>query len=296
MSFTKAIWNMTGREEVLVMGGENSIVQSISSVFKMIYENGKVRFEGHASMIQPRDCQATVIRQGEVFSISSDNIDARGTMERLDTFMQTSTQLQTNLPHPLLAPSAVILDNKLFVIGGAYVNALGQAVYSNIMHTFEHHADQADQGTWREHQARLITGRYGAAATVYRGKIYLCGGCNDGGNNLSNLEVFDPAIGTWQNAGEMTKARIILSLFVFEDELYAVGGEDYENTTIEKLSKQTGEWELATDLNEDRWGCVSVLVSSKIFLFGGGHHRSTYDFLDLLTNKWTSKVEGEYKD
>jgi len=80
------------------------------------------------------------------------------------------------------------------------------------------------RGTWREHQARLITGRFAAAATVYRGKIYLCG-YGDGTHCLSSVEVFDPAIGIWQNAGDMTKVRYGCSLIVFEDELYAVGGD-----------------------------------------------------------------------
>ena len=58
------------------------------------------------------------------------------------------------------------------------------------------HADEADQGTWRLHEARLNTARCGAACAFYQGKLYICGEIDASGNPISSVDVFDPAIGT----------------------------------------------------------------------------------------------------
>jgi hypothetical protein len=300
VSFTKAIWDhfASDKIEVLIMGGYDENYNYLNSTFKMVMDkHGNIRFEDSMPMLVDRAYQDTVYHQGEVFSISTGEtpVASIGTMERLDTLSQTRTMLRSNLPHPLYNTSAAILNNKLFVIGGKYRDAASnEYLKSNMMYEFEQHADEADQGTWRLHEARLNTARYDTSCAVYQGKLYICGGY-DGNYKLSSVEVFDPAIGTWQNAGKMTNARTYFSLFVFDDELYAVGGDGYDdNITIEKLSKQTGEWELVTDLEENRWGCASALVGSKIFLFGGynGEIISTFDIFDLITKKWASKTIG----
>jgi hypothetical protein len=93
----------------------------------------------------------------------------------------------------------------------------------------------------------------------------------------------------------MTKERWFFSLFVFEDELYAVGGD--APTTIEKRNKATKQWQLVADCGHDRQCCAAALVGSKIFLFGGRDHMSTFDFFDLDSKKWASQdVGGAYFD
>ena len=96
----------------------------------------------------------------------------------------------------------------------------------------------------------------------------------------------------------MIKARCFFSLFVFEDELYAVGGDDYgQNTTIEKRNKATKQWQLVADCGEDRQCCAAELVGSKVFLFGGEGHYSTFDFFDLDSKKRASQdIGGAYFD
>ena len=97
----------------------------------------------------------------------------------------------------------------------------------------------------------------------------------------------------------MIKARSGFSLFVHEEELYAVGGDGYgTSTTIEKRNKDTKQWEHVTDSGQDRFACAAALVDTKVFLFGGGYdHKSTFDFFDLHSKKWASQdVGGAYFD
>jgi len=91
----------------------------------------------------------------------------------------------------------------------------------------------------------------------------------------------------------MIKERCVFSLAEFENELYAMGG-DILITTIEKLNKITKQWELVADCGQDRRGCAAALVGSKVFLFGGQGHKTTFDFFDLHTKKWASQTQGIY--
>jgi len=215
------------------------------------------------------------------------------TMERLDKLTQTRTLLVERLPDNLKCTTAAMFGNKLLAIGGRHQIA-GQNVYSDIVCELDEHASQAAQGKWRAHAARLNTARSSAAAIAFEGKVFVCGGVGA----LRIVESFDPAIGACQVEGErMTKARWFFSLFAFEEELYAVGGDGYDqNTTIEKRNKATKQWQLVADCGQNRKCCAAVLVGSKIFLFGG-EHKSTFDFFDLDSKKWAPQdVRGAYFD
>jgi len=159
-------------------------------------------------------------------------------------------------------------------------------------------ASQASQGRWRTLTSSLNTARCGAATITHEGRIFVCGGHGAGGYALRRVESFDPVTGAWQLEGDMTKEREWdVSLFVFQHELYAVGGELYaeKNTTIEKRNKATKQWELVADCGQDRSGCAAVLVNSKLFLFGGSSSKSTFDYFDLNSKKWASSTDGTYK-
>ena len=94
----------------------------------------------------------------------------------------------------------------------------------------------------------------------------------------------------------MIKGRWFFSLFAFEDELYAVGGDaGGQNTTIEKRNKATQQWELVADCGQYRRCCAAALMGSKVFLFGGQGHKSTFDFFDLHSKKWASQTKGKYE-
>ena len=87
----------------------------------------------------------------------------------------------------------------------------------------------------------------------------------------------------------MTKGRHILNLVVVEDELYAVGGDGYgNNLSIEKLSKASGAWQVVAEIDENRWVCSAAAVGSKIYVFGGRGHESTWNAFDVTTEQWAS--------
>ena len=293
-SYAISAYELFLRQEVLIMGGYNG-GNGTNEVTKMIMDqDGTIRFEASTPMLQARYDQAVVYHQGEVFSISTGIYPAasHGTMERLDILTQTRTQLAERLPNSLKCTTAAMLGNKLLVVGGEH-EIDEEDIESGNIYELDEHASQAAQGKWRAHEARLNTARSSAAAIAFEGKIFLCGGYA-GAGQPNSVESFDPVVGAWQVEGDMINMRYDFSLFVFDDELYAVGGEAHgENTTIEKRNKATKQWELVADCGQRRRGCAAALVGSKIFLFGGYFHQSTFDYFDLHSKKWASKDVGD---
>jgi N-acetylneuraminic acid mutarotase len=164
------------------------------------------------------------------------------------------------------------------------------------VYELDEHASQAGQGKWRAHATRLNTARCNAATITFEGKTFVCGGCDAASLDLRSVESFDAATGAWQVEGDMTKARYNFFLLIFEEELYAVGGDGYgQNTTIEKRNKTTKQWEHVADCGQNRRGCAAALVGSNVFLFGGYGHKSTFTFLDLHSKKWASQTKGKYE-
>ena len=79
-------------------------------------------------------------------------------------------------------------------------------------------------------------------------------------NKLSSVEVYDAVTKKWETVQSMTKKRFISNLVVMEDELYAVGGDEYGSTSIsiEKLDKELGVWRVVAEIREVRHACGAV--------------------------------------
>jgi hypothetical protein len=280
-------------QEVLIIGGGFGCPEPNEVTKMIIEENGTIRFQASAPLLKDSKNGPThaVYHQGEVISLDADDLpfaSQGGRMERFDTFTQKRTHFDVMLP-----PNAFIavLNDKILAIGGQFQDA--DQCTKHYVDMFE----LDDDNTWRHLEAKFEPCDNFAAVT-YEGRLFVCGGWN-GMNALSSVRSFNPATGTWKNEGNMTKARYGLSLFVFEEELYAVGGDELdEKTSIEKRNKDTKRWELVTNCGVDRYGCAAVLVGSKVYLLGGSHfengaeHVSTFDFVDLRIKKWASKDKG----
>ena len=61
---------------------------------------------------------------------------------------------------------------------------------------------------------------------------------------------------------------------------------------IEKCNKAAKQWEHVVDCDQNRGCCAVALVDSKVFLFGGVHHKTTFDFFDLKVQEVGIKDQG----
>jgi hypothetical protein len=267
----------TNLQEVLIMGG---LVEGHATniVTKMIIEqNGTIRFEHNTPMLQARSFHDAVYYQDKVFSIGSLNGNAKKTLEKLDIL--TKKQFETELSNAIEDACVAVYKEKIYVISA-----------SCKVYKIKENNNKV-QMIWQNNDlpnikinSVIIGARTNAAAIDLNGILYLCGGVNK-----KSVWSFDGK--KWKLEGEeMIKKRKHFSLYVFDDEIYAIGGDEYyqQNTTIEKRTK-TGQWELVTNCDLNRHVCSTVLINSKIFLFGGFGDESTFDFFDLQTNKWASQ-------
>jgi len=301
VSYLEMMWRITEPvDEVLLLGGG---LGGSTEVTKMILDqDGKIRFEASTPMLRPRAGQTSLYFRGEIFAISADSgvglghgpLQVQGTMERMDKLTQTQTHVVARMPNQESSPAAAIFDNKLVSVGG-----YGRSI-SCIMYTLAEHTDQAGLAEWCKHEEKLKQARWGAAALAHEDDLFVCGGDGVGFGVGRGVQVFDSASRMWEvekrRTHLMIKERKNFSLFVFEDELYAVAGD--VPTTIEKRDKTTKRWQIVAELGQNRLGCTSVLVDSKIFLFGGGFGSSrvtSWDFFDIRLKAWASQTNGVYK-
>ena len=172
--------------------------------------------------------------RGEVFSIGSDYGPGFGTVERLDTLSKRRTVLQQPSPLPYLRYlSAAVLNDKLYIIGGLY-NAKREAnedddedeiddegmvidyVESDAVYCLVDHPTDPSAATWALQSATLNTPRRGHASIAFEGKIWVAGGFDSEDIISSSVEVYDPAVGEWERAPDMTKSDPFLPSWWWE--------------------------------------------------------------------------------
>ena len=167
-------------------------------------------------------------------------------------------------------------------------------VKSDTMYCLVDHPTDPSAATWALQAARLNTPRCHHASIAFEGKIWVAGRWDGGESYLSSVEVYDPAVGEWERAPDMTKGRVGLTLVAVGDELYAVGVDLHYpkyNLSIEKLSKVSGAWEIITTLEEvGRSSCSVAVVGSKIYVLGGRCEGLTFTWnaFDVITKQWAS--------
>lgn len=205
-----------------------------------------------------------------------------------------------NLPQKLACVGAAIMDNTLYVVGGLVGNDVASEVYEFIPETDSTHAQ------WKEVAAmKMKRPRAKHASIGYAGKIWVAGGCSEGANFDSSVEVYDPLLGCWCDAPNMLAKRDYANLLVINDTLYAIGGDiddkgSIATRTIESFNRDENRWEFITAFKDERKGFSTCAVGTKIFIFGGDdalgnedrYDCNTWDCYDVATSKWDSDVLG----
>jgi len=292
--------------KLLIMGGLEYRGATNRVEMMVIDDEGtKISWQTCAPMIRKRWSHSVNYCQGQVLSVNSYDAmlaDGQDSNERYDVLSQTAVELEHKLPVQNQYGAAIAeLDGKTLAIGGANVN---QFVKSDSVFRFDNKRHQGQAaGTWIEQESRLINARMHAAVATYKGKIWLAGGFNSDYWSryfLSSVEVFDPLVGSWQEAGDLTKPRGGIggiALFAIKDDLFAAGGT-YEGMWVEKRDGKTGAWHLVSELNGEDRALSSLAACGSTIFFLGGNDLSTnksWNSFDTRTNAWASQQE-QYRD
>lgn len=84
------------------------------------------------------------------------------------------------------------------------------------------------------------------------GFLYVAGGKDDQGEDVSTVERYCIANDKWEQVSSMTDKRSSLRLVGLNGSLYAIGGHHRHKKTVEKYGPQADQWEYVAPTNDTK--------------------------------------------
>jgi hypothetical protein len=212
-----------------------------------------------APLLHRRSAHAVVATGNAIYAIGGSGVG--GPVLAVERFDGTRWVEETKLPgNGLNAPAAVVLNGRIYVIGG--FEGLGNQptdkmlVYDLVSHD------------WSE-GPRLPAPRGGHAAVVLNGKIHLLGG----GNSVSTIadhSVFDPGTNRWSELKRLRRAKGSVAAVVFGGKIVAIGGRsgsfDFGDVDIYDAARNT--WSKGPKIGA-RGTSGAAVYRGAVYVFGG---------------------------
>ena len=173
---------------------------------------------------------------------------------------------KTDMPEKIGDYCAVVLDNKIFVLGGCNDDeSLSPALNTVKIYdpVTEHWSDRADMKVARSMFASCVLG----------GKIYVMGGQRAPGNmaGLKSVEVYDPVQNSWKELKEMPGARWGHTAAAIDGKIRIFGGVErrYLQDSVFEYDPQLDSWTILPDMPVKRAVMSCAQLNGKIYLIGG---------------------------
>jgi len=194
-----------------------------------------------------------------------------------------------SLPVPVDSHAAVVLDDRIYILGGLNNGTATAAVYAYDLAT----------GTWTA-RAPLNEARYELAAVALNGAIYAIGG-EDGKwsrSLMTTVERYDPVADRWDFVAPLQHGRNGLAAGVIDGRIYAVGGNDgAAHDALEIYDPATDQWTTGANLPIGREFLAAAVLNGKLYAVGGqgvppNHAGASgmVDVYDPAQNAWTSET------
>ncbi|XP_078493106.1 uncharacterized protein LOC144748679 [Ciona intestinalis] len=135
--------------------------------------------------------------------------------------------------------------------------------------------------------------RWYAASAVLNGRLYTFGGLDGFLNDLNSMESYDPREGEWKSLKPMNERRSGLFGVVYNDEIYAIGGDKLKS--VERFNIRTNTWTNVGSLNHERYGSCACVVNGKIYVIGGydDDAAKSIEAYDATINEWKIETNME---
>lgn len=166
-----------------------------------------------------------------------------------------------SMPEPKTEFSTVLLDDKIYVVGGSDEKGITSTV-----DVYDPRTDQ-----WAT-VASLPEPRDHTGASSYNGKLYVVGGFNGDNIPTNQLLIYDPNKDEWQEGEPMPRSRGALAAEFINGTLYAVGGVDSSHqavSTNQAYDPNTDTWTERQPMPTARHHFASAVVDGKLFVIGG---------------------------
>ena len=190
----------------------------------------------------------------------------------------------TPMPSKRGSVLAAVVDNKIYIIGGATTipGSKETAVFPTHPHMSVGTVEEYDPlaNTWRERSA-MPTPRNHAAIGVVNGKIYVIGGRVGAAfigfaSDISVVEEYDPAADQWSGPrSRMPIARSALGAGVYGGRIYVAGGE-YQDPhmmatfrAVEAYDPATNTWTEMPPMPVSRHGLAVGVIGNRLHVVSG---------------------------
>jgi N-acetylneuraminic acid mutarotase len=168
--------------------------------------------------------------------------------------------MASSLPNPRGGHVAVVLEDKIHVLGGG-----------NSVSTIADHSEYDPKtDAWKE-LAPLPRAQGSPAATVVDGKIFVIGG-RSGSSDFGDVYIYDPLTDTW-STGPSVEPRGTAGAVLYCGGIYLFGGEsqaDRKNLdSVLRLDLERSVWEPVTAMPIARKFARAVLFMDSVYIVGG---------------------------
>jgi len=234
------------------------------------------------SMLLPRSAHAVTNSDAAIYALAGTDDHGTPVLE-VEKFDGKQWTMETTLPgEGLNAPTASIIDHKLYVVGGFLA-------VSN-RPTDEVHAYDLQLRQWNT-VSPLPNPRGGHAAVVLNGRMHVFGG----GNSVSTLadhSEYDPTTNKWRDLAPLPRSEGSPAVAAVNGKIYVIGGRsgysDFGDVYI--YAPETDTWSTGPSI-DPRGTAGAAYYCGGIYLFGGesqaqGKNLDEVWRLDLEKNVW----------
>jgi len=186
--------------------------------------------------------------------------------EKYNTETGITTPL-TDLKFNLSTPTADVINNKIYVVGGFPKGDTG----SSLVHEY----DPAGDSWTSKKELPLRIGHH--TTCVLNNKLYVFGGrLNEGAKKVFQAFVYDPVTDEWDSIAPMhnNQERCRAISCVYDTQMYVFGGFELLNpniytNTAEKYDPDKDEWTVIKNMPVAWSPAANLVYNDKIYLFGG---------------------------
>ncbi len=189
--------------------------------------------------------------------------------------------------------SAAIINGKMYVVGGCADNSDCRIGTTNALEIYDPVANSWLNGS------PMVTARFGAAAGVIAGKLYVSGGtqacppCAD----ASTTEIYDPTANSWTSGASIPTPTEGTMSAVVNGLLYAIGGYERGSVnavvgTVQMYDPIADSWSTLSPMPTSRQGAAAGVINGDIYVVGGTNtgDLAVNESYDPQSDTWTERT------
>ncbi|MCR8633514.1 Kelch repeat-containing protein [Paenibacillus radicis (ex Xue et al. 2023)] len=188
-----------------------------------------------------------------------------------------------------IAQSTQVYDGKIYVIGGL-------VSLNSPVDDLEVYNPKNDSWTMKSSLPKPL---WGAATSIFGGKIYTFGGSeNEGNRTVNNVYEYDIQGNTWATKQPMALPRSEAGAVTYAGKIYVFGGQDLNGrtvyNTVDIYDPLSDSWSSGTPIPIGVYDFAIGIVNNKIYIIGGDKNEGGVQYTknvqiyDPILNSWTS--------